>query len=181
MARITYTTSAVLVILLLSSCTFTHRINPIPKTDAWPPTTKVSAHGGIYYSPQFANQEYSRATGPHIWMVPLGASSIRLFDEIFPRVFEKTSRVSKLSGDELSAEGIGVVVKPSLEHFDFRTGMDADSDRYSVSYRTTLYSTQGVPVASWVVTGNAKSKTMWTIESQIEDDMNDAAVKFLQV
>lgn len=180
MVRVTCPAVAVLVITLLFGCTFTHRLNPTPQGDAWPPTTKISVHAGVYYSPQFADQEYARITGSHIWTVPIGANSVRLFDEILPRVFEKTSRVSKLSGEELSAQGVGVVVAPSLEHFDFRTGMDADSDRYNVSYRTTLYTARGVPVASWVVTGNAISKTMWTIENLIKDDMNDAAVKFLQ-
>ena len=104
----------------------------------------------------------------------------RLFDDMLPRVFEKTSRVSSLSFGALSAQGIDVVVAPSLEHFDFRTGLDADTDRYSVSYRTTLYSNRGVPVASWVVFGNAPSKTMGSIWRWIEDDMSDAAGKFLQ-
>jgi hypothetical protein len=181
MVRITSPVVIVLVIAaLLIGCTFTHRLDPTPKTDAWPPTTKIPIHAGVFYSQQFSDQEYTRITGAHIWKVPIGANSVRLFDDMLPRVFEKTSRVSKLYGDELSAKGISVIVAPSLEHFDFRTGMDADSNRYSVSYRTTLYTTRGVPVASWIVYGNAASKTMWTIESLIEDDMNDAAIKYLK-
>jgi hypothetical protein len=67
-----------------------------------------------------------------------------------------------------------------LEHFGFRLGLDKDSDRYSVSHRTTLYTIQGVPVASWIVLGNAPSRTMGSVQIWIEDDMRDAATKFLQ-
>jgi len=180
MFRIDLPATAGLIAALLSGCTFTHHVDIKPRTPELAPPAKSPVHAGIYYSPQFSSLEDTRTTGSHIWVVPIGAASVRLFDDMLPRVFEKTSRVSKLSFEDLRAQGIEVVVAPTLEHFDFRTGLDADSDRYSVSYRTTLYSNRGVPVESWVVFGNAPSKTMGSIWSWIEDDMSDAAGRFLQ-
>src|SRR5207344_3620749 len=48
--------------------------------------------------------------------------------------------------------------------------------------RMTLYSSQGVPVTSWIVFGNAPSSyaLSTTNGSWISDDMTDAAVKFLR-
>jgi hypothetical protein len=172
--------AATLLIALLSGCGITNRVKPTPSMDALPAVTKSPVHAGVYYSPQFVNQEDVRTGGPNTFIVGTGPASVRLFDDLYPRVFEKVSRVSNLSPDELTSQGIEVVVAPSLEHFGFRLGLDTDSDRYSVSYRTTLYTIQGVPVASWIVLGNAPSRTMGSVQIWIEDDMKDAATKFLQ-
>jgi hypothetical protein len=172
--------AATLLVALLSGCGITNRVKPTPSMDALPAVTKSSVHAAVYYSPQFANQEDVRTGGPNTFIVGTGPASVRLFDDLYSRVFEKASRVSNLSPDELTSQGIEVVVAPSLEHFGFRLGWDTDSDRYSVSYRTTLYTIQGVPVASWIVLGNAPSRTMGSIQIWIEDDMKDAATKFLQ-
>jgi len=144
--------------------------------------TKTPVRAGVYYSPEFSAQVFQRANGSSLWVVPIGATSVRLFDELYPRVFDKTARVTTLSAEEFAAQGVDVVIAPSFEHFDFRLGMDADSDRYSISYRMTLYSNQGVPVTSWIVFGNAQSTSTLstTLESWINDDMTDAATKFLQ-
>jgi len=179
MARFINSAVALLVITLVSACGLTLKVKPTPHVDALPATTKTPIHAGVYYSPEFSKYEYARAIGPHTWVIPIGAASERLFDNLYPRVFEKTSRVSMLPTDGSTAQGVDVVIAPTLEHFDFRSGLDADSDRYSVSYRTTLYTNRGVPLASWIVFGNAPSRTMGSIDGWIEDDMTDAAAKFL--
>lgn len=183
MRRVIYPAVALLMTALIGGCSFTHQLTVESRTDGLPSTTKHPVSAGVYYTPQFANQEYQRAVGPHIWVVPIGAASVRLFDDLYPRVFDKAIKISNLSPEELSAKGIDVVIAPSLEHFDFRTGMDADSDRYSVSYRMTLYNNQGVPVASWIVLGKVPSTLSFSslnmIETWINQDMSDAATKFL--
>jgi hypothetical protein len=170
---------AALVIALTSGCTTTHTVNVRPKLDALPETTKSPVYAGIYYSPEFANQEYARRSGTNTTVVRIGAASTRLFDVVLPRVFEKTARMTTLSADEFSAQGIDVVIEPSLEHFDFGHGFDTESDRFSVVYRLTLYNKQRTPLASWTVLGNKPSKA-FGVGGAIEDDMTDAAVNFLQ-
>ena len=179
MTRVDCVVNAVLVIALVSGCSITHTVNVKPKLDALPATSKSQLHAGVYYSPQFAHQEYARKSGSNTMVVQIGAASTRLFDVVLPRVFEKTTRISTLSADEIRTQGIDLAIAPSLEHFDFGTGFDTDSDRFSVAYRMTLYNHQRAPVASWIVVGNKPSKA-FGIGGTIEDDMTDAAVNFLQ-
>lgn len=175
--------ATLLISAMLSSClSLTTQVNPDPQTDGLPSTTKKTLHAGVYYDPQFKSFEQARLSGTNTIVAPIGKASAKLFDELVSRVFEKSTRLSELSTDEIEAKGVDLVISPSLVHFDFRLGMDADSDRYSVGYRTTLYSAEGVPVASWVVVGNAVSATglSSSLRRWLEDDMKDAAAKFLQ-
>ena len=170
------------LVLVLEACGINTTLKPIPSTEAWPATTKTNLRAGVHYSPQFANQKAVRVAGPHTFTVPIGEQSIRLFNELYSREFETTKPIQAMPPGEGAADGLDVVVAPSLEHFDFRLGLDAESDRYSVAYRNTLYNTKGVPLASWVVFGNAR-KDFWNpdgLRKWIEDDMNDAAIKFLR-
>jgi len=179
MLRIIRPAIAALVVTLVSGCASTHKLNIDPRLDDLPQTTKVPLRAGIYYSRQFSSQEYTRTSGSDTFVVPIGASSVRMFDDIFPRVFETTTRISNLSEEEFETKGIDVAIAPSLEHFDFFIGFDKDSERYSVVYRMTLYTKQGVPAASWLVPGNKPSKA-FGIWRMIENDMTDAAAGFLQ-
>lgn len=169
------------VIILLSGCaTFAHKLNPNIQSDSWPSVRKMPIHLGIYYSPDFTQQEYARKIGSHIWKIQIGAKSVQLFDKILPHAFDKTSRVSNFRSDGFNTNsGMSLILSPTIEHFGFRIGMDSDSDMYNISYRLTLYSSQGVPVTSWVVNGKAESGIMWTPEGLIEDNLNDAAQKML--
>ena len=168
------------LVLALEGCGF--NIKPMPSTDAWPATTKTTLRAGVYYSPQFANSKAVRAPANNTLIVPIGEQSVHLFNELYSRVFEATTAIRAIPSGDGATEGLDVLIAPSLEHFDFRTGLDAQSDRYSVAYRNTLYNVHGVPLASWVVFGNAR-KEYWSsggLQQWIENDMNDAAVKFLQ-
>ncbi|MFL6581476.1 MAG: hypothetical protein ACJ8G2_12105 [Burkholderiales bacterium] len=178
MIHVNCTTIAFLVISLASGCSMTHTVTVKPKLDALPVTTKSPVHAGIYYSPQFANQEYARKVGADTSVVKIGAASTRLFDVVLPGVFDKTARMTALSADEFRAHGVDVAIAPSLEYFDFGTAFDTDSDRFSVAYRLTLYNNQLAPLASWIVSGDKPSKA-FSVGGTIEDDMTDAAVNLL--
>ena len=179
MNRLIFAWATVLAAVLSAGCATTHRYDAAevtPRVEELPAATKRLVHAGVYYSPQFADEHRARTTGPTTFDVPIGAASVSLFDELFSKVFIKTSRISDLSPEELTAKGVDVAVAPALEHFDFRTGFDPDSVRWSVAYRITLYSQRGVPVASWVVTGNGPEGMLTT---SIENDLKDAATNFL--
>src|SRR4051812_42776138 len=105
MTHVNCMTIAVLVITLTSGCSITHTVNVKPKLDALPATTKSPVHAGIYYSPQFAAQEYARKVGGSTMVVRIGAASTRLFDVVLSRVFEKTTQMTTLSADEFSTQG----------------------------------------------------------------------------
>jgi hypothetical protein len=126
-----------------------------PALEGLPEVRKSPLHAGVYYSPQFAAYEHVRKNGSIAVHVRIGAASVQYFDALLPRVFEKTSRVETLSGDELAKKGVDVVISPSIEHFDFPMGLEPYSPQYGVAYRMTLLTPSGVPAASWVVTGTA--------------------------
>jgi len=173
-------TTLVLAVLLLGGCTMTARWEPAPQTEALPRVAKHPVHAGIYYSPQCEKHEQTRTSGGVVFVVPIGSASVQLFDNVLPRVFEMTSRLSTLSIDEIAAKQVDVVVVPSLENFDFLMGLDSDSERYSVIYRFTLYSNQLVPVTSWIVKGKEREKSAMSSTGYVENNMTDAAAKFLR-
>jgi len=146
---------SLLAVVLLGGCiTTSQRLEVTPKLEAAPAATKRPLHAGIYYSHDFLMQEHRRALGSHSAIAPIGQMSARMFDDLLSRLFRNTSRLSVVTEEEMRLKDIDVAVAVSLEHFDFRIGMDSDSDRYSVAYRITLYSPSGIPAASWVVLGN---------------------------
>lgn len=162
---------------LTSACTFTHRLELEPKLAGLPAVEPLSATAAIYYSPPFAREERTRTMGANVFTAAIGPASVRLFDALLPKAFTKTVRVSS---PNLRRSEADVLVVPAIEHFDFRLGTDSDSERYSVGYRTTLYSPGGVPVASWAVLGNRPGTWSSNVWSWIEGDMEDAAAKMLE-
>jgi len=141
----------IFALALLTGCTMTSKWDPTPQTEGLPRVARHPVHAGVYYSPQFANQEQTRITGTIIHTLAIGPASVRLFEDMLPRVFEKTSRLSSLSVEEIDAKQVDVVVVPTCENFDFRLVLDSDSERYSVLYRIALHSNQLVPVASCIM------------------------------
>lgn len=173
---------ALMSIALLAGCATTMTFEPKPGTQGLPAVTKkVPLHAGVSYSQEFSEYKHVRMSGKHTVVVPIGAASVRYFDELLPRVFAKTSRVADPSSEALSADGIDVVVSVSLEHYDFPLGLAPYSEQYSIAYRATFTTTAGVPIASWVFTGTANHwKMLAAVDGITEAYMRDAAAKFLE-
>lgn len=174
---------AAMSLALLAGCATTMTFEPKPSIESLPAVTKkIPLHAGVFYSQEFSQYRHVRMSGKHTVVVPIGAASIRYFDELLPRVFEKTSRITDASSETLSANGIDVVVSVSLEHYDFPLGLAPYSEQYSVAYRTTFTTAAGVPIASRVVTGTANHWKMFAaIDGITEAYMRDAGAKFLEV
>jgi hypothetical protein len=149
----------------------------VPEPPRPPAADRLPRHAGVYYSPQFLNERRSRPSASGEVQVPIGEASARLLDSAFAALFARATPVDGVSRDELSAKGVDFAIAPTLEHFEFRTEGDADSDRWSVAYRFTLYSTQGVPVHSWVVPGNGPGGDL---KQAIRGDLEDAAERFVR-
>ena len=163
---------------LLAGCmpTMHHHMRATPSLDGLPEATRAPLHAGVYYSPEFASYEHVRKKGNSIFHMHIGEASVGYFDQLLPRVFEKTTRVDTLAPDELAKKGVDLVVVPSLEHFDFPLGFEPYSERLGVAYRTTLCTPQGVPVSSWIVYGSADHWKMFG--GHIEAYMQQAGAKF---
>jgi hypothetical protein len=157
-----------------AGCTITHEFDLEPKVSDLSPPSKVPLRIGVYYSSEFRSYKHVRAAGPNRFVVPIGKSSIKMLDALWPRLFEKAVPVA--GPDPAGGESLDAVIEPSIDAFDFRSGFDADNSRFSVTYRFVLYGRSGVPVSSWTVKGDASEQaTMWTVPGLIENDMRDAA------
>lgn len=173
-----YSIAVVLSTLLAGCGTRNYNIEAKPTVEGLREVKKSPLHAGVYYSPQFASHVQVRKTEGANYHMHIGAASVSYFDQLLPRVFEKTSRVETLAADELSKKGVDVVVVPSLEHFDYPLGMESYSERLGIAYRTTLCTTRGVPVSSWVVYGTANHWKMFG--GHIEAYIQQAGEKFVR-
>lgn len=183
LARILISAVAIAVCYGCATPTVTYNPDIEPTTEKLPSAQKKALHAGLYYSPEFASYAgYRRQGGISITALKLGSASAAYFDELYGRVFEKTTRVDSLAPEHLAAKGVDLVVAPSLEYFDIAGGMQSYSERYGLAYRTTVYSTSGIPVGSWVVFGthDHTKMTFITFGRLIEAYMADAGAKFIE-
>jgi hypothetical protein len=170
---------AVVLSGLLAGCgTMNINMEAKPTVEGLPEVKKSPLHAGVYYGPQFASHVQVRKSRDANYNMQIGAASVGYFDQLLPRVFEKTSRVETLAADELAKKGVDLVVAPSLEHFDYPLGMEPYSERLGIAYRTTLYTPSGVPVSSWVVYGTANHWKMFG--GHIEAYIQQAGEKFVR-
>lgn len=173
--------AVVLVATLLSACVSSmHQIETaeiIPATDGLPSVEKLPLRAGVYYSREFALEKRSRSVGGQTYIAPIGDASQIMFDGVFAQVFSRTTPIVDVTPENLAADNLDVAIEPTFEHFDFMLGFDGASKRWSVAYRITLYDRRGVPVASWVVSGDG-SDCCYT--KSIRGDLKDAAVKFVR-
>ena len=173
--------AAVLAAALLSACVSSmhqiERAEIIPTTDDLPNVEKLPLRAGIYYSREFAHEKRSRTVAGQTYIAPIGEASRTMFDGVFSQVFAQTTQIVDITPANLAADNLDVAIEPTLEHFDFGTGFDSVSDRWSVAYRITLYDRRGVPVASWIVRGNGPDS--W-LKDSIRNDLKDAAANFVR-
>jgi len=141
-----------IVAMLLASCTFTVPI----ETTLDPPTkgAKVPLAVGIYYSVDFRTYEYVSTHGGDRWIFPLGPASVTLFDQVFPRVFASTRAVQSRPPLPTGDGALAAVIEPKIEAFDYRlAAFIGGTVSVEITYRFTLYSPRGDPIASWFVKG----------------------------
>lgn len=172
------------VAILLVSCTHT-----IPlKATIEPPldVTQVPVAVGVYYSPEFRAYEHAGSRGGDRWVFPLGPASMTLFDQAFPRVFASTQPVQSRPPLPTGDVELAAVIEPKIETFDFGLPfLKTGTYTAEITYRFTLYSPRGDPIASWLVKGvGAKPGeggfefARWPGEAA-DLAMRDAATKFL--
>jgi hypothetical protein len=170
-------------VILIAGCT--HAI-PLKATMGEPAgVAKVPARVGVYYSSDFRNYQHSGSRAGDRWDFPLGQASVTLFNQTFPMLFAGTESVPNLpplsGGSQLAA-----VIEPKIEAFDFTLPfLKTGTYTAEITYRFTLYSPKGDPVASWTVKGSGAQKgqagfefARWPGEAA-DLAMRDAATRFL--
>ena len=164
-----------------TGCMTTHKIHANPSLEKLPEVEKLPLKAGIYYSPEFKSYEHARIFGPHKYVVPIGQDSIKLFDKIFPQIFDETIHVDSLPPYAVTPAEVDIVLEPFIEHFHFRLGMEPLAEKHNVTYRFTLYTLDGAPVSTWRVMGKpgAKKQSTFVVYRHIDVDLEDAGIKFL--
>jgi hypothetical protein len=126
-----------------------------------PPATisKLPITVGVYYSPEFKDYLYTGSRGGDQWKFPLGAASVKLYDQTFPVLFSNCFPVQTRPPLSAGTPECAAVIEPRIEAFDFSIPFfKTSSYGAEITYRYTLYSPKGDPVASWIVKGSgAKS------------------------
>jgi hypothetical protein len=172
------------VAALMAGCT--HAIPIKASLEAPPNVAQVPVAVGVYYSAEFRAYEHLGARFGDRWAFPLGQGSVALFDRVFPVMFERTFPVQSLPPLNPGGPQLAAVIEPKIEEFDFTLPMlKTGTFSAEITYRFTLYSPQGDPVASWTVKGvGAKPGEIgfelarWPGEAA-DLAMQDAATKFI--
>ncbi len=170
-----YLYTLLIVVIHLIGCTVTLPLKPtLP-----PPTegTKIPVTIGVYYSAEFRTYQHVSARGGDRWIFPLGTASVALFDQVFPRVFASTKAVQSRPPLPPSDGALTAIIEPRIETFDYQlAGFIGGTVTVEITYRFTLHSPRGDPIASWVVKGMAG--TFARIDKVTNLAMRDAATKF---
>ena len=165
--------------VLGSGCSMTTNFKVKPSLEPLPSVTKVPIAVGVYYSPDFRIYEHRRSISGGWFVVPMGKASVEMFDGIFPVVFNNVVPVADLPPFTEARTDIVAVIEPRIEAFHFRTTLEKDTERNSVTYRFTVYTLEGVPLSSWTVRGKGALKSR-VITKSINDNMRNASIKFIE-
>ena len=143
---------------------------------------KYPLHAGVYYSREFSEAKLGQGVerlghAPY----PVGAASLKAVDDALARLFVKVTRLESLSSEEMRNKGIDVVVVPTLEHLQIPIGFTGHKpNEHGVAYRTTLRTTKGVPLTSWVVHGTVSQwATVATGRGLVDVYINKAQAKYV--
>ena len=131
---------------------------------------------GIYYEDGFRTFKHQE-TDTRL-SVDLGAPNVKLFDQIFSKMFARAVPV----GTQQGQPGLDAVIEPMIETFEYLEPAISGSKFYAVTirYRISVYGPDGGVIASWplVAYGKSRSKTLNSGESLGEATllaMRDAA------
>ncbi len=130
---------------------------------------------GIYYAPEFRSFEETdtyRADGSvNRYHLRLGAPSVKLFDRVFPALFEITIPVSSRPPFTGTATEQDAVIEPRIKR----------ATRDSVTYEFVFYSPSGKLLVTWSVTGNYGPSVNNARQAgqAVRFAMRNAAAKFL--
>ena len=88
------------------------------------------------------------------WDFALGEASVRLFDRVWPLLFESSRPVPSRPPLPADQPKLAAVIEPKIEAFDFSLPfLKSGTYTAEITYRMTLYAAEGESLVSWVVRG----------------------------
>ena len=167
-----------LTLLLLASCGTSNVV--IEGNFPTPNINQIPLTLAVYYDEDlrtFSYMEYSE-TGREEINIESGSSHIQLFEAMLPAMFEKVITVNSMEDPEI--ETVDAVFLPAIEEFQLALPEKTKLEVYEVwvKYNMRLVSSQGDPLADWVVTSYGKTPT--EAFGSTENGINEAAVVALR-
>lgn len=152
-----FATLSIFVALLASGCSSQTMTLEQPTLPA-PLLDSIPLRVGVKYSPEmhdFTHREELLANQQ--WTIYLGSANKLLFDQIFAAMFDE---VIVLGDDQdPNAAGVDLLIKPSVDAFEFALPQQSRSETYTVwiRYRLKVYDNSGEEVANWPVSAYGKA------------------------
>jgi hypothetical protein len=149
--------SIICTVVLLSitiGCALPLKMDPPPTPDL-SYLEPLPYTAGLYIPPELKTYTYEVATSPLDKMVyPLGEQTAMIFEQCTPKVFSKVIPVASMT----AAEGVDVIVKPSIVKFDAVIPNPAYNPyTATMVYRAEVYSTDGKKLFAQTASGDAQS------------------------
>jgi hypothetical protein len=172
-----FLTLLLMMTFFLSGCVHTYTI---PLKDATLPQNplieKLPIPVGVYYDDAFRSREYLKLPGT---IFILGPPSVKLFDQIFPQMFERVIQVNNLPPFPQDEVDIKAVIQPKVVSLDINTGLEASESEAYLIYKITLYSLNGVEIANWSVEGTGYAESFDPTRDAVKNAMRDVAAQFM--
>jgi len=169
----------------LNACAITHTSELKGEIKNPPNVQQVPVSVGVLYSPEFREYEHTIASGPHLFVIPIGEASVRIFDQVFPLMFQGVKPVSSRPPFPAEKGKLAAIIEPRIEEADFRHGGYSGYGAI-LTYLFTVYSLDGTPVASWTVKGEGYREWSfwdWSMSEPLgqagDRALQDVAVKLL--
>lgn len=113
-------------------------------------TSEIPLAVGVYYDTAFRAYEHHFIIGSTSFNIPVGKSSVVLFDEVFPIVFNKAVPVISRPPLPPGGAGVAAVIEPKIENFkmDHPWILIGTTFNAEITYRITLYNLEGEQIVS---------------------------------
>jgi len=126
-------------------------LKPVPPP---PSVTKIPVTVGIYYAPAFRTYEHTWRQDGTTFHLNVGNASMRLLTACVAALAERTLVVARRPPLR-AVPPVAAVIETEITTFNLMyTAIRAQA---SVTYRFTLYSSEGAALGSWTVTGAGAS------------------------
>lgn len=144
-------------VLVLAACSSRSLSLSEPTLPA-PLLTPLPLRVGIKYSPEMHDFTHREdLLQAQQWTISLGAANKLLYDQIFKAMFRETVFLSEEQSPE--AAGVDILIRPSVEAFEFALPQQSRSETYTVwiRYRLRVFDRSGTEIANWPVSAYGKS------------------------
>lgn len=171
--------------LLLAGCTVAVPLNPA--AEHLPRGARLPLTVGVHYGAGFQGYEYEDRY--RLYSIPVGRASVLLLSRVFGVMFDHVLVLERWPPLPTDTQTLIAVIQPTIEAFDMGSGVVDSSEMAwaEVTYRLNLWSSHGVPIVSWTVSGVGTAEGAGSASSNgptaraADLAMQNAAVQLLTV